>query len=297
MKITKTFVGIFILTFIVGLTSFILIRQFNDKPTQTHGSEISIERLPIFMPQKQLIEKKAESEIIEENNDWQNEDDTKFGVKLLESGEGFHGDEITARSGETWLGLFEEKEGFFLEPTKLKIRRVHDPIIDGYYEKESTQKTGKSVFTDKNSEPVFLVKNAKMLSQGSITTLYRYNDESENSDTIEIRNGFIKEFKIGEVSFTVKARKGKNEKQEDILALIIVNGNISQTIHSLNYFDAGDYLGRLKWVGDLDRDGKPDFYFSLYIHDNIEYRNLFLSSQADRGKLVKQVAMFHTSGC
>jgi hypothetical protein len=58
-----------------------------------------------------------------------------------------------------------------------------------------------------------------------------------------------------------------------------------------------NYLGSLDWAGDLDRDGKPDFYFSLYVHDNVEYQNLFLTSSAKKGKLVKKIAMWFTNGC
>ncbi len=56
-------------------------------------------------------------------------------------------------------------------------------------------------------------------------------------------------------------------------------------------------LGNLYWVGDLDRDGKPDFFTNLYLNENGDYLNLYLSSRAKKGKLVKKVAVFATSGC
>lgn len=295
MRIRKIFISVFLLTFIVGLIGFFFVQP--TKNVFTPPPEV-VKEISQVSPLS-LITAKPESEIIEENNDWQNVDDSKFSVKLLETGQGFHGDEIEAKSGETWLGLFEKNGKSYLEFTKLTIRRVHDPVIDGYYEKDAAQKTGKSVLVSKKSEPVFLVKNAKMLSQGSITTLYRYDDDSENLDgeDTSIRNGFVKEFKIGEVNYTLRAKKGKNKNQEDILALVLDSDGISQTIHSLKYFSEDDYLGSLYWAGDLDRDGKPDFYFSLYFHDNVEYKNLFLSSQANKRKLVKKVATFSITGC
>ncbi len=294
MRITKILISVFLLTFIIGIVGYFFVRQ-NKKVSSP--PEVVKEIPQVFSPP--IIKTKLEVETIEENNDWKNVDDSKYKIKLLETGQGFHGDEITAKSGETWLGLFEENGKSFLEFTKLTIRRVHDPVIDGYYEKEATQKTGKSVFVYKKKEPVFLLKNAAMLSQGNIKTLYRYDDDAENlnGEDISIRNGFLKEFKIGEVVYTLRAKKGKNKNQEDILALVLENDGISQTIHSIKYFEEGDYLGSLYWAGDLDRDGKPDFYFSLYFHDNVEYKNLFLSSQAPKGKLVKKVATFSTTGC
>jgi len=51
-------------------------------------------------------------------------------------------------------------------------------------------------------------------------------------------------------------------------------------------------VGYLYWVGDLDSDGKPDFYLSLYENDNVSAVFLFLSSKAENGKLIKAVASF-----
>ena len=51
---------------------------------------------------------------------------------------------------------------FGLSPSReTRIRRVHDSVVDGYYEKEATQKTGKSVSINEESKPLFLLKNAK----------------------------------------------------------------------------------------------------------------------------------------
>lgn len=293
MRIKKIFISVFLLTFIIGIIGYFFVQPTKKVSTLPEIVIAAPQDLPL-----PLFEVKPEFEIIEENNDWRNVDDSKFNVKLLETGDGFHGDQINAKTGEIWLGLFEEKGKAYLEPVKLVIRRVYDPIVDGNNEEEVPGKTGKSVSVDKKSEPVFLLKNAKMLSQGNIQTLYSYNDtENSTGEDTSIRNGFVKEFKMGEVTYILRAKKGKNKNQEDILALVLESGSISQTLHSLQYFGEGDYLGSLYWAGDLDRDGKPDFYFSLYFNDNAEYRNLFLSSQASKRKLVKKIATFTTTGC
>jgi hypothetical protein len=68
---------------------------------------------------------------------------------------------------------------------------------------------------------------------------------------------------------------------------------ILHTVIESNYAE----LGNLYWVGDLDRDGKPDFFLELYEHDNVDNKVLFLSSEAEKGNFVKKVAYFWTTGC
>ncbi|HXG84959.1 MAG TPA: hypothetical protein VNI84_13140 [Pyrinomonadaceae bacterium] len=292
MKITKTFTSIFLLTFLIGYASVL--------PMKRAFAPIEILTVSQEIPQKITVEAVNKPEILEENSDWKKREDS-FKIKLLETGEGFHGDEIEAKSGETWLGLFGENGKYRLEFTKLKIRRVHDSVIDGYEEKEAKQKTGKSLSVNKKFEPVLLLKNAEMLKEGEINTLYHGvpDDEIKGRDEeyLSLKNGFLKEFKIGKIIYKLSVKKGKNKNREDILALILENGKTFQTLHSLEPFGEDDYLRALYWAGDLDRDEKPDFYFSLYFHDNVEYRNLFLSSEAEKGKLVKKAATFTTTGC
>ena len=70
-----------------------------------------------------------------------------------------------------------------------------------------------------------------------------------------------------------------------------------QTIYATNLTDdcpANSWL--VTWVGDLDRDERP--YFLLYTsHKYSSYQmRLFVSSQATKGSLVKEVAMTYSSG-
>jgi hypothetical protein len=240
----------------------------------------------------------SEPEIFADVPDRENWSEEKFKIKLLETGEGYHGDQVNARTGEVWLGLFgKDDEGYSLRSTKVRVPRVFDQIVDD----EITNKwTGKSVFTDTSAKSVFLLKGAK-LAEGPITTLYRAppDDEDpqiEDEDLNSIRTGFRRDFTIGKTTYTLTARPVKTKTGEAILALVLESEGISQVIHTAPDFE-DNYLGSLEWAGDLDRDGKPDFYFSLYVHDNVEYRNLFLSSPAKKGKLVEKVAFFWTTGC
>ena len=235
-------------------------------------------------------------EIFPEDEDHETLYSRQFRIKLMETAEVFHRDEVKAKSGETWLGLFSENGKFSLRSTKITVRRVFDELSDD----EKTGKwTGKSVSTE-GAKPVFLLKGAKELSEGRVTTLFRmpHHEEGhlENQEYASIRPGFSKDFTIGKTTYTLTARSGRTSSGKTTLALLLESGGTSQVIHTVPDFE-GNYLGSIEWVGDLDRDGKPDFYLGLYVHDNVGYRNLFLSSPAKKGKLVEKVAFFWTTGC
>jgi hypothetical protein len=88
------------------------------------------------------------------------------------------------------------------------------------------------------------------------------------------------------------------KSKEKILALVLESGKSSQIIHFIYYHEFGDWVGSLLWVGDLDRDGKLDLYMDFYGYEKGGYGSgLFLSSEAEKGELVKQVADFSASGC
>lgn len=215
-------------------------------------------------------------------------------MQLLETGAGFHGDEVKARSGEKWLGLYVTKRGSFLAESTLKVKRVFDPIID-----EDEQKpTGKSVSVDRREEPVFLVKNAEMLKPGSVTTVYRGGHDESHSFGKKPRVTL----KLGGQTYRLNIVSPKRLAPEAVgllpadAKLSLTSGSSTQIVYSLN--NNSDDLGwYLLWAGDLDGDGKLDLYLSLSYHYNVTQRRLFLSSQARAGRLVGQVAEFVTTGC
>jgi hypothetical protein len=287
MKITKTFISVFIAAFLFGYASVPPERKIVE---QLQESETVSKSLPV--PQN---EKKSKLETLKEINNW---------IELLETGEGFHGDEVEAKSGEKWLGLFKENDGYFMRFSELKVSRVHDPIVDD----NEKIKTGKSISLKNNKTPIFLLKNAGTLQEGKITTLFQgltwkdflNSPEESNLNADEVltvfKKDFVQKYKLGGNEYKLQVVEAKNEKDEKILALILESEATKQILHTLNA-DYNSDLGNLYWVGDLDRDGKPDFYMDLYVHYNAGNKVLFLSSQAERGKLVKKVAYFWTTGC
>jgi hypothetical protein len=213
------------------------------------------------------------------------------GVRLLEAGEGFHGAEVKARSGETWLGLYLTDNGSELRASTIKIKLVNDPIVD----EDELSATGKSVSVDQPMEPLFLVKNAPGLRLGPVTTIFY----AKPDEFFSLSEHSAMSLKLGMQSYQLKL-VGSGLGADSILPrdpqLLLTDGVTTQVLCSLEG-ENSDIDWSLRWAGDLDGDGKMDLYADLNPHYNAIGRVLFLSSQAKPGQLVAKVAEFVTTGC
>ncbi len=297
MKTGKLFAILFVFTFIIGTASFILFYKFNELfivenlPVADNTAQLKIE------PQtkseiKETITVENETEKLDENYDWMETEESKFKIKLLEVGEGFHGDEVKAKTGETWLGLFKDADKYYLKMTKLKIKKVHDPIVD----EKPFQKTGKSVKTIENKQPIFLIKNAKQLKQGKVQTVF--DADNFEYEQINLNNNTDKSIVFNDVKYRLFVKSSKPDKSEyldETSKLIFSDGKIEQVIYFPKICD--DCGWGIYWAGDLDQDGKLDLYLNLSNHYNSSQNRLLLSSEANKNELLKEVARFTTVGC
>lgn len=232
----------------------------------------------------------------------------RFTIRLLETGPNFHADQIVAKNGEKWLSLFNERGIYSLRTAALRIKRVPDEVVHGPSSDRKGRLTGKSVAVNKGVNPLFLLKNAHRLREGSVTTLFegmREDWENESVKPTYLDKNFRQSYKLASKFYELKVIKAKNKRGDPILALMLESDGVKQLLHTFWTRTEGEYgeklwlgsVGTLYWVGDLDRDKKPDFYLSLYAHETIYTAFLLLSSEAEKGKLVKKVAVFETSGC
>ena len=212
-----------------------------------------------------------------------------FDIQILFVGQ-FHGDEITAESGEEWYGLFPAGDGFELRQTKITIEIVHDGIVDG-----EDEKTGKIVTTDQDDEPVFLVKGIPNLENKLIDTAF-YGSEF-------IYPGQSKWLGF-EGGYALHGLGNASEHESSFSEIIVDNYRIrmnhqhqTQMIATVQRFASTDATPNLIWAGDLDGDGKLDLLMDLTWHYNVKLPALFLSSQAEDGDLLKKVAELLQTGC
>jgi hypothetical protein len=213
---------------------------------------------------------------------------------VIEPGQ-FHGYEVSARSGQRWLGLFVNGRGSALHYSTIKVQRVFDEITD-YGTK---QKTGKRVSVNSRSQPLLLVSQTTALTPGPVMTVFNMK-EDDFSHGLE---KFPATFKLGRRSYVLKVvAPGKNPEPCRFTSfpknakLVLISGRSQQVLYTLDVC-GNDPNWYLVWAGDLDRDGKLDLYVNVTQHYDFSDRKLFLSSPARRGQLVREVGSFETGGC
>jgi hypothetical protein len=294
MKIKLISIGLFALTFIIGIV-LVFFQKENSIPR-----ELNLPTVSTITPQTQPKTEKANiisyetaknfggAEMLEEDFF---ENEKKYKYALLQTGK-FHGEEVSAKSGENWLGLFKQNDGFYLTSTKINVKRVYDEIVD----ESENQKTGKMVSVNNKTEPLFLIKNASELKAGKTETLFGIanpNEFDENNPSKEFRIDSPYDFTFNNENYSLKVEKVFNAKTEIVYALILEATGTKQILNVSNE----DYLGSLYWVGDLDQDNKLDFFITPYVKENISESSLFLSSEAEENNLVKKIASMVTFGC
>ena len=280
--------SIFLLTFMIG-SVISTPNKFQHSDSNICSMKIKeIEQTETKLETKKVIEvNKPEIFNLKELKEAE-ETEGKFNKYMLETGEISNGEDVKAKSGEIWLGFFTKQN--VLRPTKLKISYYKDHGLD--WTKISTK--------DKEN-PLFLVKGLKTVKKGGIKTLFTgYNHEEYDEDHLptSLKNGFLIEFNLGGTNYILHVKEGIDEEQQKIWVLLLETENQSQIISYITYSGEEAEVGSLFWVGDLDGDNKLDLYIDFYGYEKGYYTTgLFLSSEAEKGKLVKEFDYFMLGGC
>ncbi len=212
----------------------------------------------------------------------------KYKVEMLMDSQ-YYEEEVDSKDGthRGWMGLYRKKDKYFLMPTKAVRHALHDSD-------DSKEKTGREVTSNVKLPSVFLLRNAKMLRQGEVKTVFYGNEtKSEGIDRKYRRN-----FKFNSLKYTLFIKDSGGEDGEYLTGkskMVISDGKTEQVI-----FDpqgCNDCSWNLCWVGDLDGDGKLDFMLNLSSHYNSTCHTLFLSSQAKKGQVVGDIAEVCQMGC
>lgn len=220
--------------------------------------------------------------------------DSTFTTKVLTIGT-FHGDEIwdNAEKGN-WVGLFLSKTGFYLDKTKLKLKRVNDPIID---ENES-DKTGWEVQTINKDSSIILIEGLDFLSPHKVQQAVLSKEQVFPGDTLRINY-------LG-VDYTFFATGEKRKVKGDPLSFEVLNYKLYMTatingqqrktlLVSQPNFD--DQMISLLFAGDIDGDGILDLIIDTSRHYNATCPTIYLSKPADNKEVVKPIGGHTSVGC
>ena len=299
MKFKKYLFGVFIFSFVTGCLSVYLIASGNfvlRRETKQSAAPKTIERVETETLQND-VEKPFAPEITGLPDFSDETDSPKHKLKLVDvaaHGSDYRRSEVIAKNGENWLGLYADEGESYLKNTKVRVIVSDDA--------GNSEEASAAIKFKEQREPLFLLKNAKKLKPGKITTLFQIKPSEEESVYDEsniMRRGFFREYRIGEKRYTLRLTDALTKSGERVMALVLETGNVKQVVTYGFYFeDGGNFLGHLFWVGDLDADGKLDIYMNFNDYEKGSFRsNLFLSSEAEEGKLVKEAAGFYTMGC
>lgn len=295
MKVTKTFIRVFLATFLIGHSSFFLL---NLRESEETFYPIYVANTEHFQTATRINEEKIVSsdevdfkpKVFEVDGFW-DKLENQHNKHLLEIGEVSNGEDFKVRSGEIWLGLYGQNEKAQLRSTKIRVQRT-----------DSSDLSWKVISAKAGEKPLFLVKNLKNVKAEKVKTVFRVSTRQEadggNNELTILKKDFYKEFKLGEKIFILRVEEGVTEKQEPILVLLLEHETRSQIVHYIYYSGEGDYVGNLYWAGDLDSDGTLDLFMDFWGYEKGGYSSgLFLSSEAEKGKLVKLFEYFALSGC
>ncbi len=255
----------------------------------------------------------------------------KTDVQLLRIGT-FHGEEVTAESGEKWFALRKTAEGYALEEVEIAVDAAFDALLDYDPKKpeDKSKKSGKEVSIlgeDRNAQgyqyPIILVRGDN-LKAGPLETAFptdRHRDEEYRAlGNFAPRPSLWMELGKRNYQLELQIAWSWKEQKDDKCELSLSSQNpgnkkyVRQLIGEQFPPDSnwreienrktmpmaciiGDGFPELLWAGDLDRDGKLDMLLAPRYHYNNDSTVLFLSGPAGEDELVKRVAEFTATGC
>lgn len=198
----------------------------------------------------------------------------------------FHSEFFLNKNGEKWFGLFKDGDKYQLRPTTLKVKRIKDPVL---YDLD--------VSTSDRSRSVFLVRDILKLQNTEIPTVIDNVTNDDNDPTDSTIKPSETKLDFNGMTYSLYVESPDNSEYPTIRSKLYLQAG--ETKQVLRYLQNGcnDCYWTLLWAGDLDLDGKLDLLLDLTHHYNVEDRVLFLSSQAEEGKLVKYIADFYNVGC
>lgn len=214
-------------------------------------------------------------------------------IDVLESGAKYRKSEVVAKTGETWLTLFEQNGKYELKNAKAKVKQLRTTSYVG-------DENDAALSFDKKGTAVFAIKGLPKLKPGKITTLYHAPTWDEisrrNLDINYMGENYKRDFELDGTWYTLRVANGRTEDGTKARVLVLEHEGSHQILRRI-YHDGYMPIGRLLWVGDLDRDGKLDLYFDEFNEKGYFSVELFLSSEAEPNELVRAAAGFFLAGC
>lgn len=217
--------------------------------------------------------------------------DSHLSAQVLTVGK-FHRDEVRRNADkQKWYGLFQNKSGFYLAQTSLRLTRVHDPVLDG----NENEKTGWNVQTSINDSAIILIEQLDYLSTRKVEQAVLSKNQLLPGDTLRI--------KYSGLDYTIYATGDKKRIQNTTEEFEVTNYKLYLTAsikgqHRQSLLVAhpnfDDQMITLIFAGDIDGDGILDLIIDTSRHYNARKPTIYFSKPAKNGEIVKPIGA-HTS--
>lgn len=298
-------IGIFLFTAIVAASTALLSIGTSKNPQKTKHfthleTVVSLDESKEKPPKDDFIPEFFDLPNFDEIDNYQERQNYK--IKLISvkefflskySAPIFNKSELIIKGTENWLAYIENDGKTFLKTTKIKTK--HEPEIERIIDEPQYR-----LIHDQPQTPVFLIKGSKHIKQGKVTSLF--NSYSSDVEHENLSLGYKRVFNLNGNEYVLRVASGLRKDGTKVNVLILENNGTQQIVTFNDYYNDRnalyDTIGDLLWVGDLDNDNKLDLYISDFKFEKGGFGgSLYLSTEADSGKLVKEAAYFEGGGC
>ena len=211
----------------------------------------------------------------------------------------FHGGEVDAQTGEVWQGLYPTASGFELRPVPLRVEPARDEVADGLDGPVTGVRvaTPSSTPTDGFGAPedaaLALVRRpGRPFAAGPVSTAFAGSWPARSGRRTLVLGTERAELSVVEGP-DVLASPHERVRPERVLVLTHGDGRRQPLVHIIDR-DGG--RPALVWAGDLDGDARLDLLLDESWDQNVTAPTLYLSSEAEAGRLVRRVARHETVG-
>ncbi|MFO7527320.1 MAG: hypothetical protein R6W86_00735 [Marinobacter sp.] len=206
------------------------------------------------------------------------------GLEILLPGSEYHQSDLPENSAGLWFVLHRPDGETVLEASNVVVRPFHT-----CGDERPEEQRGRAVTVSAISDPVLLIRGHPELRPGPVRTEFQDDGVSGEAKRVEATWGDEKLILRHIVDQAIDDQPGRH-----LIELTL--GDLQFPLHADAWH--GDGHWRVRWIGDLNRDGWPDLLLDASYKYSVYTTRLYLSSPgADGGLEITEVATFTHTAC